>query len=57
MFQTRDQNDHLVIILELLSAIVKLRHLQPSCWLGTMVDFHFDGSHAKNLSLSFMIML
>ena len=32
---------------ELLSAIVKLRHLQPSCWLGNIVDFCFAGSHAE----------
>ena len=37
------------LLLELLSAIVKLGHLQPSCWFGSIVDFCFVGSYAENL--------
>ena len=43
------------LVLKLLSAFEKLRHLQPSCLLGTVVDFCFCGSHAKKLSSTFMI--
>ena len=43
------------LVLKLLSAIVKLRHLQSSCLLGTVVDFCFCGSHAKKLCSTFMI--
>ena len=36
------------LVLKLLSAIVKLRHIQPSCRLWTIVDFCFVGPHGEN---------
>ena len=50
MFQTRVLMIYTVgLVLELLSVIVQLMHIQPSCWLWTTVDFCFVGSPAKNL--------